>query len=115
MRAAKVLPAGPAPMTQTSAMGCSRQAEPRGFRLGRESEVSLKAIVQPAPDVIACWPTAADDLVMTAAAAEISRPAGRAGLLAVNMLCGQPIGLARKIDAVVERPHHAILVADKTV
>ena len=71
--------------------------------------------MQPAPDVIACRPAAANDFVMTAAAAEISRPAGLAGLLAVNMPRSQPIGLPRQIDAVVERAHGAFFVADKTV
>jgi len=53
--------------------------------------------------------------VMTAAAAEITRPAGAAGFLAVDMPRGQPIGLTGNIDAVVERTHRAFLVADKTV
>src|ERR1700694_4064350 len=71
--------------------------------------------MQPAPDVIASRPSAPDDFVMTASAAEITRPAGLAGLLPVNMPRGQPIGLARKIDAVVERAHRALFLADKTV
>src|SRR5665213_3865332 len=71
--------------------------------------------MQPAADVVAGRPAATDHLVMTAAAAEITRPAGAAGFLAVDMPGSQPIGLTGNIDAVVERTHRAFLVADKTV
>src|SRR6478609_3187176 len=115
MRVAKMLPEGPAPMTQTSAMSCSCEVAPRKFRLGRQPEISFEAIMQPASYVIASWPSAPDHFVMTAAAAEITRPTGPAGLLPVNVPRGQPIGLTGRIDAVVERTHRAFLVADKAV
>src|SRR6185312_13211783 len=119
MRVAKTLPAGPAPMTQISAMtgpcGHSRKIARGDFGLGRQPQVSLEAVVQPAPDVVAGRAAAADHLVMTAAAAEIARPAGTAGLLAVDMPRRQPVGLTGDIDAVVERAHRAFLVADKPV
>src|ERR1700726_2420727 len=110
-----MLPAGPAPMTQTLAMGRSSQADSCGLRLGRQPEIGLEAVMQPAADVVASRPAAPDDFVMAAAAAEIARPAGPAGLLPVNMPRGQPIGLAGKIDAIVKRAHCAQFVADKTV
>src|SRR5258708_28626549 len=89
-------------MTQTSAMDRSRQAEIRRSRLGRQPEIGLEAIMQPTPDVVAGRPAAPDDFVMAAAAAEIARPAGLAGLLPVDMPRGQPIGLAGEIDSLLE-------------
>ena len=71
--------------------------------------------MQPAADVVAGRPAAPDHFVMTAAAAEIARPAGPAGLLPVNMPRGQPVGLTGTIDAVVERTHRAFLVADEAM
>src|ERR1700761_8845951 len=71
--------------------------------------------MQPAADVIAGWPAAPDHLVMAAAAAEVARPARFARLLPMHMARRQPVGLPGSVDAIVERAHRAVLVADKPV
>jgi hypothetical protein len=71
--------------------------------------------MQPAPDVVARRPAAPDNFVMAAAAAEITRPTGLTRLLAVDVPLGQPIGLTDTIDAISERAHRALLIADKAV
>src|SRR6516164_6901155 len=53
--------------------------------------------------------------MVTPAAAKIARPAGLARLLPVHMSGGEPLGLARAVDAVLERAHGAVLVADEAV
>src|ERR1700744_5865491 len=119
MRVAKMLPAGPAPMTQTLAMTGSRghpsELAACYVRLGRQPQIGFETIMQPAADVVAGRPSAADHFVMAATAAEGTRPAGPAGFLAVNGPRGEPIGLTGGIDAVVERAHRAFLVTDKAV
>ena len=71
--------------------------------------------MQPAPHVVAGRPSAGEDLVVAAAAAEIARPAPVAGLLAVHVAPGEPRRLAVRVDPVAERPHRARGVADEAV
>ena len=71
--------------------------------------------MQPAADVAASRPAAPDNLVVAAPTAEIARPARFAGLLPVDMPRCQPVSLAGKVNAAVERAHRANLVSDKTV
>src|SRR5581483_9711047 len=98
-------------MTQTSAMGRSCQTEPSRSRIGRQPKIGLDAIMQPGADVVASRPPTPDDFVVAAPAAEVARPAGFAGLLPVDMPRCQPVSLARKVNAVIERAHRTNLVS----
>ena|SRR5271166_888271 len=114
MRAAKTEPAGPAPTTQTSAIGRGR-LDPDRLGLRREPQIGFEAIVQPAADIVASRPTASQNLVMAAAAAQVARPAGSARLLSVNVPAREPIPLARPVDPFRERAHPSVRVADEAV
>jgi len=82
---------------------------------GREPEIGPEAIVQPAADVVAGRAAACDDLVMTASATQITRPALAAGLLPVDMAVGEPRRTLRAVDAVLEIAHRALVVTDEAV
>src|SRR5689334_15991735 len=58
--------------------------------------------VEPATDVVARGPTAMDDLVVAAAAAQVARPAARARRLRVDMALGEPALLCAGVDAGVD-------------
>ncbi len=71
--------------------------------------------MQPAPNVIAGGPTAPNHFVVAAAAAKIASPATAAGLLAMYMPFGQPLGLPLQIHAIVERSHAARFIANEAM
>ena len=71
--------------------------------------------MEPAPYVPARRSTPSDDLVMTPAAAQVTRPARPARLLAVDVAGGEPLGLELAIGTGAQVPHRAGFVADESV
>src|SRR5690242_14787925 len=105
MRMAKMLPAGPPPMTQTVAIDLPCHWLLSGLA---QAKIGFQTIMQPAPDIVAGRPAALRHFMMAAATAEIAGPAALAGILAVDVPLRQPCRLTRDVDALIERSHGAV-------
>lgn len=103
-------PEGPAPRMAASNMVAEI---PGGFAL--ELDVGEKAVLEPAADVVAGDAAAMEDFVMAASAAQIARPAGAAGFLAVHVAFAEPEVLPLAIEAGFEAAHGAERVFDEAV
>src|SRR5262249_37835338 len=81
----------------------------------RQPDVGAEGVVEPAPDVVAGRPAPMDDLVVTAAAAQVAGPAAPARLLSVHHAVVEPPPLSRAIDAHAHVAHRAGRVVDESV
>src|SRR5262245_19590706 len=109
-------------MTQIPVRSVAGMGNRRGPRVGeparallRQAQIRPEAIVQPAADIVAGWPAAANDLMMAAAATKVPGPAAGARLLLVDVAPAQPVGLLTAVDAGGERAHRGLGVADEAV
>src|SRR5262249_21905142 len=80
-----------------------------------EPGVRGQCVLEPAADVVARGPAAVDHFVVTAAAAQIPRPAAAARLLPVDCALAEPQPLSRAIDAGLDIADGARLVVDEAM
>src|SRR4051794_35645439 len=79
-------------------MGPGRRAEELRPPLG-EVDVGLQAVMEPAADQVTGGPAAVNDFVVTAAPAQIARPAPAAGFVAIDHALGEPAPLRLSVHA----------------
>ena len=71
--------------------------------------------MQPAANVVASWPAAANHFVMAAPSAQITRPATPAWFLAMYVTLSEPLCLALSIDTIVQRAHGSGIVSHEAM
>ena len=84
-------------------------------RVRGDLQIGLQTEMEPPADVIARRAPTLDDLVVTAAAAQVTRPTTVAGFLAVNMSFGKPGILAVEVDSGTQGAHPSLGIAHKAM